>query len=110
MLDAHLSSLFALGEPFRSSQYDFGGQTITDRVRAQIPIMLQHRLTPPPTETYSLNRKLSGCFLLCAKLGSTMDARGLLDAATACVLFSLIMHLSPNDGPFLYRHEYKAPI
>lgn len=80
MLDAHVASLFALAEPFRSNSYNFQDQTITDRVRAQIPVMLRHRLTPPPNETYSLNRKLSGAFLLCAHLGSTVDARSLVDS------------------------------
>ena len=82
MINAHLESMFAVAEPFEPSAarpYSFGKQTITDRVRAQIPIMLRHRLTPPPTETYSLNRKLSGCFLLCARLGSRIDCVGMLD-------------------------------
>ncbi|GAA99495.1 uncharacterized protein L969DRAFT_93954 [Mixia osmundae IAM 14324] len=81
MLDAHVESMVALGEPFRPdapSPYPFAQQTITDRIRAQIPIMLRHRLTPPPVETYSLNRKLSGCFLLCARLGAHIDCRTVL--------------------------------
>jgi aarF domain-containing kinase len=39
--------------------------------------MLKHRLTPPPEETYSLNRKLSGAFLLCARLGSQVQCADL---------------------------------
>jgi aarF domain-containing kinase len=37
--------------------------------------MLRERMAPPPEETYSLHRKLSGAFLLCAKLRSKVPAR-----------------------------------
>ena len=50
-------------------------QTVTARVRDTIPVMLRHRLTPPPDETYGLHKKLSGAFLLCTKLGSTFDTK-----------------------------------
>ena len=78
MLNAHIDSMLALGEPFRATSprpFPFKNQTITSRVRDQIPVMLRERLTPPPSETYSLNRKLSGAFLLCAKLEATVDCR-----------------------------------
>ncbi|KZT58150.1 ABC1-domain-containing protein [Calocera cornea HHB12733] len=71
MVSAHLKSLFLLAVPFRESSgqpYQFSGQTITDQIKALIPVMLRHRLIPPPRETYSLNRMLSGAFLLCARL------------------------------------------
>ncbi|WQF79957.1 Putative ABC1 atypical kinase-like domain, protein kinase-like domain superfamily [Colletotrichum destructivum] len=78
MLDAHVKSILTLAEPFLDSApevYDFHDQTITERVKALIPVMLRERLAPPPEETYSLHRKLSGAFLLCAKLGSKVKCR-----------------------------------
>jgi aarF domain-containing kinase len=84
MIDAHVSSILTLAEPFMTSSpevYDFSDQTITDRVRDLIPLMLRERLAPPPEETYSLHRKLSGAFLLCARLGSRVRCRDLFDEA-----------------------------
>jgi aarF domain-containing kinase len=84
MIDAHVSSILTLAEPFMTSSpevYDFSDQTITDRVRDQIPLMLRERLAPPPEETYSLHRKLSGAFLLCARLGSRVRCRDIFDEA-----------------------------
>ncbi|KAK8849455.1 hypothetical protein IAR55_004788 [Kwoniella newhampshirensis] len=78
MLEAHLDSMALVASPFcHKGPYPFAKQTITDSVRALIPIMLKHRLTPPPQETYSLNRKLSGAFLMCAKLGANVDCQKL---------------------------------
>jgi aarF domain-containing kinase len=77
MLEAHLRSMELLAVPFTEETYDFGSQSVTDEVKKLIPTMLKYRLTPPPNETYSLNRKLSGSFLLCAKLGSRVDCRAL---------------------------------
>lgn len=86
MLRAHVDSILTLAEPFLDSAsevYDFEGQTITDRVRANIGLMVRERLAPPPEETYSLHRKLSGAFLLCAKLGSKVKAREMFANAVA---------------------------
>jgi aarF domain-containing kinase len=80
MLDAHIASVLTLAEPFLESSpelYDFKDQTITERVKALIPVMIRERLAPPPEETYSLHRKLSGAFLLCARLGSRVRCREL---------------------------------
>lgn len=84
MLDAHVDSILTLAEPFMENApevYDFRDQTITDRVREKIGLMLRERLAPPPEETYSLHRKLSGAFLLCARLRSRVHARGLFKNA-----------------------------
>ncbi|RUP51445.1 hypothetical protein BC936DRAFT_148128 [Jimgerdemannia flammicorona] len=90
MRNAHISSVMTLGEPFRQdgpAVYDFGTQTVTARVRDIIPVMMRHRLTPPPDETYSLHRKLSGAFLLCSKLGSRVDTKKVFAEETGGYVF-----------------------
>ncbi|KAK5939966.1 hypothetical protein PMZ80_007384 [Knufia obscura] len=84
MVNAHIDSVMTLAEPFMDFAddiYDFKDQTITDRVRSFIPIMLRERLAPPPEETYSLHRKMSGAFLLCARLGSRVRCKELFHQA-----------------------------
>ncbi|KIJ30513.1 hypothetical protein M422DRAFT_61704 [Sphaerobolus stellatus SS14] len=82
MTNAHITSMRLLGTPFRESTpqpFSFAKGSdwtrITEEIRTQIPAMLNNRLTPPPRETYSLNRKLSGAFLLAARLGANIDCR-----------------------------------
>lgn len=84
MVNAHVTSILTLAEPFMGDSpdvYDFSNQTITDRVRGLIPVMIHQRLSPPPEETYSLHRKLSGAFLLCARLGSQVRCKELFTDA-----------------------------
>ncbi|KAI9435456.1 ABC1-domain-containing protein [Lactarius indigo] len=95
MNDAHVESLQLLATPFRKDTpqpFAFGpGSTwagITADIRERIPVMLDHRLTPPPRETYSLNRKLSGTFLLASRLQATVDCRKLWDGVVDDYKFS----------------------
>lgn len=86
MLNAHIDSVMTLAEPFMDSApdvYDFKDQTITDRVKDLIPVLIRERLAPPPEETYSLHRKLSGAFLLCARLGSRVRCKEMFGQALA---------------------------
>ncbi|XP_036598842.1 atypical kinase COQ8B, mitochondrial [Trichosurus vulpecula] len=72
--EAHVEAVMILGEPFAStSPYDFGAGDTARRVQDLIPIMLRHRLCPPPEETYALHRKLAGAFLACARLGANIS-------------------------------------
>lgn len=80
MLDAHVRSMLSLGIPFRGTTkqpFSFGPGTewaaATTQIRGLIPVLLANRLTPPPRETYSLNRKLSGAFLLASRLVAKVD-------------------------------------
>lgn len=104
MIQAHLDAVMILGEPFsQDGDFDFQTQDTTRRIHRLIPLILEHRLTPPPDETYSLHRyrapiifspslsllfchylfilslslspfrKMAGSFLLCTKLGVSIN-------------------------------------
>lgn len=87
MLGAHVQSVLLLGQPFAETTpqpfaFAPSAQSLTSKIRELIPFMLKHRLTPPPRETYSLNRKLSGAFLLCERLGASIDCRAVWERET----------------------------
>lgn len=75
-----MEAVMILGEAFQSSTpFDFAAQDTTRRIHNLIPVMMNHRLTPPPEETYSLHRKMAGSFLLCTKLAAKVDCRSLFE-------------------------------
>eukprot|EP00547_Thalassionema_nitzschioides_P009793 CAMPEP_0194228314 /NCGR_PEP_ID=MMETSP0156-20130528/43309_1 /TAXON_ID=33649 /ORGANISM="Thalassionema nitzschioides, Strain L26-B" /LENGTH=627 /DNA_ID=CAMNT_0038960825 /DNA_START=68 /DNA_END=1951 /DNA_ORIENTATION=+ len=80
MLVAHKQSGFTLGEPFATdTPFDFKGSNISSRLSAHSAAFMQHRLTAPPEEVYTLHRKLAGAFMLCIKLGAKVRCRDLLE-------------------------------
>ncbi|CCE65899.1 hypothetical protein TPHA_0N01180 [Tetrapisispora phaffii CBS 4417] len=82
MVDAHIESIVTLCEVFRGKDTDvfpFSEQTVSDRIRSNIGLMLNERLCPPPDETYSLHRKFSGVFLLCSRLGADVHCAKLFN-------------------------------
>ncbi|XP_006901010.1 PREDICTED: uncharacterized aarF domain-containing protein kinase 4 [Elephantulus edwardii] len=76
--DAHVEAVMILGEPFATQgSYDFGAGDTARRVQNLIPVLLRHRLCPPPEETYALHRKLAGAFLACSRLRAHIHCRDL---------------------------------
>ena len=79
MLEAHKMSGFTVGEPFASDEpFNFRDSNISSRLGEHSSVFMQHRLTPPPEEVYTLHRKLAGAYMLCIKLGASVDCRSLL--------------------------------
>tara|TARA_B100000513_G_scaffold195516_1_gene126375 strand:- start:6084 stop:6920 length:837 start_codon:yes stop_codon:yes gene_type:complete len=80
MLDAHVRAAVLVGTPFSEDRqpYDFAAQQIARQIAGDVSTMLQHRLTPPRDEIYTLHRRLNGCFQLASRVGARIPARSLL--------------------------------
>ncbi|WKY00067.1 hypothetical protein Q1695_014721 [Nippostrongylus brasiliensis] len=80
MENAHAESVLIMGETLASSHpFDFSRQSATKRIQRLLPVMLEHRLTSPPEEIYSLHRKLSGSYLLATKLKAVVSCGALFN-------------------------------
>lgn len=80
MMTAHTDAVMILGELFSiDGEFDFGKQKTTQKIANLVPVMIAHRLCPPPEEIYSLHRKLSGVFLLCYKLNAKVACRPMFE-------------------------------
>lgn len=84
MMDAHIDSGLVVGEPFATTEpFDFKASGMTKRVVQYGGVFAEHRLTPPPTEVYSLHRKLAGAFFICIRMGAVMRCRDMLEETLA---------------------------
>lgn len=80
MEKAHVDAVMILGEVFSvKGEFDFGKQKTTKQIADLVPVMVAHRLCPPPEEIYSLHRKLSGVFLLNYKLQAKVACRPMFE-------------------------------
>ena len=83
MQEAHYTGVMIVGEPFRTEHpdalYDFASAGFTEKITRILPTMSKHRLTPPPTEIYSLHKKVVGTYLMCIKLGAQVPARRIFE-------------------------------
>ena len=76
MLDAHFEAACLASLPFATrGPADFKALDLSNKMSPYVRTMLQHRLTAPPLEVYSLHRRLNGCFQLMTKLGADVDCR-----------------------------------
>lgn len=58
MLDAHLAAAYTVGEPFQVPMYNFSHSEMSLKVQEFGSVMLKGRLISPPTEIYTIHRKV----------------------------------------------------
>ena len=112
MMNAHVEAALVVGEAFRShDKFDFGNSKLTQRIGKFGSIFMKYRLTPPPSEAYSLHRKLAGAILLCIKLKAHITCRDILERCGRSMEFMLFFLNFPRSflfpvptGPHVIQH------
>lgn len=90
MLFAHVETGLVVGEPFlKNDPFDFANSNLTKRISHYGNVFMKYRLTAPPTEAYSLHRKLAGAFLLCIKLKAVIKCRDILEDTYKAYTFTI---------------------
>ena len=80
MTEAHVDAAMIVGEPFKTDEpFDFGSAELTKRIGVYGAVFMKYRLKAPPTEAYSLHRKLAGAILLCIRLRAKIPCRDVLE-------------------------------
>jgi aarF domain-containing kinase len=83
LLEAHVGAGFAMGTPFvEDGVFDFGspeGLELPTRLRSYFATFVRLRKRAPPTEVYTLHRKLVGTFQACIRLRARVPCRAILD-------------------------------
>lgn len=80
MTEAHVDAAMIVGEPFKTNEaFDFGSADLTKRIGVYGAVFMKYRLKAPPTEAYSLHRKLAGAILLCIRLRAKIPCRDVLE-------------------------------
>lgn len=87
LLEAHVGAGFAMGTPFvNDGLFDFGspeGLELPARLRSFFATFVQLRKRAPPTEVYTLHRKLVGTFQACIRLRARVPCRAILNQTLA---------------------------
>jgi aarF domain-containing kinase len=83
VLEASVDAGLIVGEPFRPGTgiFDFSQSKMTARLLDHAEVLAFGSLAPPPEDSYSLHRVLSGTFLACIKLKARVPAHALLHEA-----------------------------
>ena len=81
MTEAHVSMALVMGEPFlKNEPYDFEKSNYQSRLAEHASTFTRERLMPPPTEVYTLHRKLFGTINACVKIGAKIPCRHELES------------------------------